>query len=213
MKHIKAVVFDMDGVLVDAREWHYLALNKALELFGFAITLEDHESIFDGLPTRKKLEIISTKNGLPDSLHSFINELKQKYTIELVHKYCRPTFKHEYALQQLKQADYKIGLASNSIMATINLMMEKTSLKKYLDSVISAENVVNGKPDSEIYVKIFEKLLVDPCEVVVIEDNVNGIIAATQAGAHVLRVENPSEVNIDRILSFIEEIEEQTCSL
>ena len=213
MKHIKAVVFDMDGVLVDARQWHYLALNKALELFGFVITLEDHESIFDGLPTRKKLEIISTKNGLPDSLHSFINELKQKYTIELVHKYCRPTFKHEYALQQLKQADYKIGLASNSIIATINLMMEKTSLKKYLDSVISAENVVNGKPDPEIYVKIFEKLLVDPCEVVVIEDNVNGIIAATQAGAHVLRVENPSEVNIDRILSFIEEIEEQTCSL
>jgi HAD superfamily hydrolase (TIGR01509 family) len=207
MKHIKAVVFDMDGVLVDAREWHYVALNKALDLFGYAITPEDHETQFNGLPTRKKLEILSMKNGLPSSLHLFINDLKQKYTVELIHKYCRPVFKHEFALQQLKQENYKIGLASNSIMATIDLMMEKTSLKKYLDSVISAENVVNGKPDPEIYVKIFEKLAVDPCHVVVVEDNENGIIAATEAGAHVLKVEDPSEVNIDRILSFIEEIE------
>jgi HAD superfamily hydrolase (TIGR01509 family) len=86
-------------------------------------------------------------------------------------------------------------------------MMEKTSLKKYLDAVVSAESVVNGKPDPEIYLKIFEKLAVDPCHVVVVEDNENGIIAATEAGAHVLKVEDPSEVNIDRILSFIEEIE------
>jgi beta-phosphoglucomutase len=207
MKHITAVVFDMDGVLVDAREWHYVALNKALDLFGYAITPEDHETQFNGLPTRKKLEILSMKNGLPSSLHLFINDLKQKYTVELIHKYCRPVFKHEFTLQQLKQENYKIGLASNSIMATIDLMMEKTSLKKYLDSVISAENVVNGKPDPEIYLKIFERLAVDPCNVVVVEDNENGIIAATEAGAHVLKVEDPSEVNIDRILSFIEEIE------
>lgn len=212
MTHIKAVVFDMDGVLVDAREWHYLALNKALDLFGFAITLEDHESLFDGLPTRKKLEILSSKNGLPSSMHGFINELKQKYTIDLVHKYCRPTFRHEYALQQLKQENYLIGLASNSIIATIDLMMEKTSLRKYFDCIISAENVVNGKPDPEIYLQIFEKLNVDPCNVVVVEDNENGIIAATKAGAHVLQVENPEGVNIDRILSFIEEIEELSCN-
>ena len=212
MNHIKAVVFDMDGVLVDAREWHYLALNKALELFGFAITLEEHETLFDGLPTRKKLEIITTNNGLPRGLHGFINELKQKNTIEFIHKFCRPTFKHEFALQQLKQSQYKLGLASNSIMATIDLMMEKTSLKKYLDEVISAENVVNGKPDPEIYIKIFEKLDVNPCEVVVVEDNENGIDAATQAGAHVLKVQNPGEVNIDLILGYIEEIEEQVCN-
>jgi beta-phosphoglucomutase-like phosphatase (HAD superfamily) len=207
VKHIEAVVFDMDGVLVDAREWHYVALNKALDLFGYAITPDEHETQFNGLPTRKKLEILSMKDGLPSSLHLFINDLKQKYTVELVHNYCRPVFKHEFALQQLQQENYKIGLASNSIMATIDLMMEKTSLKKYLDSVISAENVVNGKPDPEIYVKIFEKLAVDPCHAVVVEDNENGLAAATKAGAHVLKVEDPSEVNIDRILSFIEEIE------
>jgi len=207
MNHIKAIVFDMDGVLVDAREWHFLALNKALGLFGYTITLEDHETTFNGLPTRKKLEILSKNNGLPGSMHGFINDLKQKYTVELVHERCRPTFKHEFALQQLKKADYKIGLASNSINATIDLMMEKTSLKRYLDAVISAESVANGKPDPEIYLKIFETLAVNPCEVIVVEDNDNGIIAATLAGAHVLKVDSPEEVTIDRIFGFIEEIE------
>lgn len=53
---IKAVLFDMDGVLIDAREWHYDALNQALALFGFAITRQEHENYYDGLPTRVKLQ-------------------------------------------------------------------------------------------------------------------------------------------------------------
>ena len=207
MKHIKAVVFDMDGVLVDAREWHYLALNRALNLFGFSISPEDHLAVFDGLPTRKKLEMLTNQRGLPEGLHDFINQLKQKYTIEMIHEYCRPTFRHEYALQQLRKRNYKLGLASNSILATIDLIMEKTYLKEYLDAVISAENVRNGKPDPEIYTTIFKTLGVEASEVIVIEDNDNGILAATSSGAHVLKVENPNQVNFESIEIFISELE------
>ena len=64
---IKAILFDMDGVLIDAREWHYDALNQALNHFGFHISLESHLSTFDGLPTRKKLEILSKSVNLPNS--------------------------------------------------------------------------------------------------------------------------------------------------
>lgn len=212
MRHIEAVVFDMDGVLVDAREWHYLALNKALGLFGYSISPEEHEADFDGLPTRKKLEMLSARNGLPIQMHEFINVLKQKYTVDLIHKFCRPTFKHEYALKKLKDEDYKIGLASNSISATIELMMEKTALGSYLDEFVSADSVVVGKPSPEIYQKIFKKLEVSPCKVVVLEDNENGIEAATIAGAHVLRVKNPSEVDFDRIRDFIEDVEVNNCN-
>ena len=56
---IEAVVFDMDGVLIDAKEWHYHALNRALELFGFTISRAEHLSTFDGLPTSKKLEMLT----------------------------------------------------------------------------------------------------------------------------------------------------------
>jgi beta-phosphoglucomutase len=211
MRHIEAVVFDMDGVLVDAREWHYLALNKALRLFGYSISPEEHETDFDGLPTRKKLEMLSARNGLPTQMHDFINILKQKYTVELIHKFCRPTFKHEYALKKLKDDKYKIGLASNSISATIELMMQKTALDRYLDAFVSADSVAVGKPSPEIYKVIFSILAVAPCKVLVIEDNENGIKAATQAGAHVLRVSGPSEVDLERISNFILELEANNC--
>ena len=55
---IKAVIFDMDGVLIDAKDWHYEALNKALRLFGLEITRSEHETTYDGLPTKDKLEIL-----------------------------------------------------------------------------------------------------------------------------------------------------------
>jgi beta-phosphoglucomutase len=212
MRHIQAIVFDMDGVLVDAREWHYIALNKALGLFGYTISAEEHENDFDGLPTRKKLEMLSARNGLPIQMHDFINTLKQKYTVDLIHQFCRPTFKHEYALKRLKEENYKIGLASNSISATIELMMKKTALDKYLDEFVSAEEVTNGKPAPEIYEVIFKRFAIDPCSVIVIEDNENGIKAATQAGAHVLRVSDPSEVDLERIHNFITEIEAKNCN-
>ena len=87
---IKAVLFDMDGVLIDAKDWHYEALNRALELFGFAIERQAHLSTFDGLPTRRKLQMLSATQGLPVGLHGLINELKQAYTIELSYSKCRP---------------------------------------------------------------------------------------------------------------------------
>ena len=65
---IKAVLFDMDGVLIDAKDWHYEALNRALELFGYTISRESHLSTFDGLPTRRKLEILSAAHGLPSDM-------------------------------------------------------------------------------------------------------------------------------------------------
>ena len=79
MSKIKAVIFDMDGVLIDAKEWHYEALNRALNLFGHEINRFDHLHTFDGLPTRTKLELLSTERGLSRRLHGFLNKMKQKY--------------------------------------------------------------------------------------------------------------------------------------
>ena len=79
MGKIKAVIFDMDGVLIDAKDWHYEALNRALELFGYTISRYDHLVTYDGLPTRKKLEMLTKERDLPKELHSFINEMKQQF--------------------------------------------------------------------------------------------------------------------------------------
>lgn len=204
---IKAVIFDMDGVLIDAKDWHYEALNRALEMFGYHINRYDHLVSFDGLPTKDKLEMLTIDKGLPRGLHKFINELKQIFTIELGNTNCKPNFKHEYALSKLKSDGYKLAVASNSIRSTVKMFMEKSNLIDYLDFYLSNQDITKGKPDPEIYLKSISMLGLLPEECLILEDNQNGIKAATASGAHVLIVSSIDDVNYDNIKNRINEVE------
>lgn len=207
MTKIKAVIFDMDGVLIDAKDWHYEALNKALELFGFSISRYDHLTTYDGLPTKKKLEMLSLESDLPTELHAFINEMKQKFTMEIVYTQCKPQFIHEYALSMLKSKGYQLAVASNSIRETVDVMMEKSNLTRYLDEMISASDVNYPKPHPEIYQITMKKLCCLPEECLIVEDNQNGIKAAKASGAHVLEVRDIYDVNLTNIENYISRIE------
>ncbi len=207
MAKIKAVIFDMDGVLIDAKEWHYEALNRALRLFGFEISKYDHLVTFDGLPTSKKLEILSLQRGLPRGLHKFINQMKQIYTMEYVYLKCKPKFVHEYALSKLKSEGYGLAVASNSIRHSVDVMMEKADLKKYLDFFLSNEDVKKPKPDPEIYLTAIKKFNLKPDECLIVEDNFNGIKAAEASGAGVLKVNTVYDVNFFNIKKKISELE------
>lgn len=204
---IKAIIFDMDGVLIEAKEWHYEALNRSLNLFGYNINRYDHLTKFDGLPTKDKLNILSAEYSLPLHLHSFINEMKQHYTMEIVHTKCKPLFIHEYALAKFKNEGYKLAVASNSIKNSVVTMMEKASLSGYLEVMMSNEDVSKGKPDPEIYIKTIEHLCLRPEECVVVEDNENGIKSATAAGANVFVVHDVSDVTYRNIKNFIDSVE------
>lgn len=203
---IKAVIFDMDGVLIEAKDWHYDALNRALGLFGHTISKYDHLITFDGLPTVTKLDMLTLEKGLPKKLHEFVNELKQKYTLELVHQHCKPRFYHEYALSQLRSQGYKIGCGSNSVRNSMEIMLEKSDLLKYMDIVVSAEEVSEPKPSPEMYERIISHFNLHPEECLIIEDNENGIKAARSSGANVLIVKAVDEVNIENIIQKIEKI-------
>jgi len=207
MNTIKAIIFDMDGVLIDAKEWHYEALNKALSLFGFEISRHDHLVTYDGLPTKRKLEMFSLEKGLPTGLHKFINQMKQIYTMEITYANCKPVFSHERALAKLKTEGYKLGLCSNSIRNTIDLMMQKSDLIQYLDFVLSNEDVKKAKPDPEIYNKMIDKMNLHPSECLILEDNKNGIKAALDSGAHLLEIQTVNDVNYEAIKHRIMEVE------
>lgn len=207
MAKIKAVIFDMDGVLIEAKDWHYEALNKALGLFGMQISRYDHLVTFDGLQTKKKLEMLSMERNLPQGLHNFINQMKQLYTMQIVYTSCKPTFIHEYALSKLKSADYKLAVCSNSIQATIETMMQKSALLQYLDFYLSNQDVKKPKPDPEIYNKAIGRLQLKPDEVMIIEDNDHGIKAAKATGANVMIVQSVLDVNLDNIQSHIDRFE------
>jgi beta-phosphoglucomutase len=204
---IKAVLFDMDGVLVEAKEWHYDALNRALDLFGLKISRFDHLSTFDGLPTKKKLEMLTLEKGLPRELHDFLNEMKQLYTMEIVHTKCKPKFEQEYALSKLKDMGLKIAVCSNSIRNTVVTIMDKTCLSHYIDIIISNEDVSKGKPDPEMYIKAMNKFNLLPSECLIVEDNENGIKAAKASGAHLLIVNEVVDTNYENIFNKVKEIE------
>lgn len=204
---IKAVIFDMDGVLIEAKDWHYEALNRALGLFGLEITKHEHLTTYDGLPTKDKLVMLSRDKGLSNALHTFINEMKQQYTMDMVHKFCKPMFHHEFALSMLKQDGYKLAVASNSIRNSVEVMLDKAKLLAYLEFFISNQDVKKGKPDPEMYTLAISKLGLRPSECLIVEDNENGIKAAKASGAHVLEVETVYDVNYLNIKQRIKKIE------
>lgn len=205
---IKAVILDMDGVLIDAKDWHYEALNKALCLFGMEISRYDHLVTYDGLPTRRKLEMLTLERGLPQELHEFLNELKQQYTMEMVYARCRPNFSHQYALSHLREMGYKIAVCSNSVRDSVELMMRKAGLLGFLNFSLSNQDVQHPKPHPEIYLSAMEQLKLAPKECLIVEDNPNGIAAARSSGANIMEVSAVSEVNLANILKHIRMCEE-----
>ncbi|WP_421796968.1 HAD family hydrolase [Haliscomenobacter sp.] len=195
MTQIKAVIFDMDGVLIDAKEWHYEALNRALGYFGVEITRYDHLVTYDGLPTRTKLKMLSKEKGLPEGLHTFLNDLKQKFTMEIIFQKCKPIFIHQYALSKLKAEGYTMAVCSNSIRDTVYTMLTKAAILNYFEFFLSNEDVTKGKPDPEMYTMAIHKLGLKPEECLIVEDNEHGVQAALASGAHLYKVESIEDVN------------------
>jgi len=204
---IKAVLFDMDGVLIDAREWHYEALNMALGVFGLNISRYDHLVTFDGLPTSKKLQMMSAERGLPEGLHALVGELKQQYTQELIYRHCRPHFAHQYALSRLGKRGLRMAVCSNSIRNTVETMLTRADLLRHVEFFLSNQDVPRPKPAPDIYSAAIERLGLQPSQCLVVEDNHHGVAAAKAAGAHVMQVTGVDEVSLENILGAITDAE------
>jgi beta-phosphoglucomutase len=201
---IKAVLFDLDGVLVDATEWHYEALNRALGLFGYNIPRYEHLTTYNGLPTRKKLEMLSVEKGFPRGLHTLVNKIKQKYTREEILRSCTPVFEKEFMVHQLKRDGYKLAVCSNSIRESVELMLRGSGIWELFDCVLSNEDVTHAKPHPEIYLAACERLGIKPHEAVIVEDAPHGIEAAKRSGGVLCQVTGFNEVDYERVKRSLE---------
>ncbi len=208
---IKAILFDMDGVLIEAKDWHYEALNKALTDHNIEIiSREDHLTRFDGLSTNQKLDILSKERGLDKKLYQKINDLKQKYTWEIGLKNIKPIALHIKAMEKLKNDGYKLAVCSNSIRKTVDLFLSKADLLKYMDFFLSNEDVKNKKPHPDIYIEAIKKMNLNPDECLIIEDNFNGLKAARASKANVLKVDSILDVDYGNIKNRINQIDKNT---
>jgi beta-phosphoglucomutase-like phosphatase (HAD superfamily) len=209
---IKAVLFDLDGVLVDATEWHFTALNRALGLFGYTISRYEHLTTYNGLPTRKKLEMLSVEKGFPRGLQPLVNKIKQKYTREEILRNCTPVFEKEFMVHQLKREGYHLGCCSNSIRDSVELMLRGAGVIELFDFIASNEDVKNPKPDPEMYLAAFKQLKLEPQQCVIVEDAGHGIEAAKRSGACLCQVTGFNDVDYTRVKSFIESLEKGDAS-
>jgi HAD superfamily hydrolase (TIGR01509 family) len=203
--NIKLVIFDLDGVLVEAKNIHYDALNEALGE-EYAISWQEHLSTYDGLKTNQKLEMLSQQKQLPVETHREIWETKQKLTLQKL-KELKPNQTLQSVMNALVEDGYKIAVCSNSIRKTVLTVLSKLGIMEFMDYIISNEDVQNSKPHPEMYWRAISKMGCLPEETLIVEDSPYGLLAANRSKAHVLRVKNPTEVTYTNIFKKLTEIE------
>lgn len=206
---IKVIIFDLDGVLVDARELHYEALNRALGRFNYTITRDEHLSTFDGLPTNQKLRMLTDLKGLPKNLYDKIWKGKQVQTREIIDKEFTYDERMRTILLRLKADGFKMVVCSNSIRESTKMMLIRKGLLEFMEFFISNQDVLLPKPNPEMFLRAMVKLGVGPKECVIVEDSHHGRQAAFDAGAHLCAVENVEDVTYDKIRSVIDNAAEK----
>ena len=202
----KLVIFDLDGVLIDSKDYHYDALNEALGE-EYAISREEHVSTYDGLPTTAKLELLSKNKGLPAERYEEIWRAKQENTLHIFKTKVDKDYELMGYFQQLVDEGYKIAVASNSIRNTVKIILLRLGLLEFVDIYVSNEDVVRNKPFPSMYWKCMMALGALPDDTVILEDSHIGRQGALDSKCHLVPIENRSDLNqvkIDRIKRILQ---------
>jgi HAD superfamily hydrolase (TIGR01509 family) len=202
---VKLIIFDLDGVLVEAKNIHFEAFNKALG--NFAISWDEHLSIYDGLKTNQKLDMLYERKGLPKEQFTEIWNNKQAYTLQALRN-LKTSPDLITTMTMLNNEGYKLAVCSNSIRKTVLTVLSKLGIIEFFDLILSNEDVKNSKPHPEIYWKAISEISCLPEETLIVEDSPYGLLSASRSKSHILRVGNPKEVTYINIKNKINTIKE-----
>jgi len=176
----KAVIFDMDGTLVDSTRADFFAWQKLFSYYNKQLTFSDYipllgiksgQVVKEFLPVENKEEAEFALTKKLVFFHEFISE-NGIYPVPFA----------DVFLKQLKQYHIPLALATSSRRAKMEMVMEKLNLLIYFDKIVTGGDVKNGKPSPDIFLKAAEKLNMVPENCIVFEDAANGVKAAKNAG-------------------------------
>jgi HAD superfamily hydrolase (TIGR01509 family) len=196
----KLIVFDLDGVLVDSKMIHFDALNDALRALNpdYVITQEEQENIYEGLPTKAKLNLLNKYKGLPEEKFDSVWRLKQDITSMMFSNI--PEDKELIRLLTIiKDNKINIAVASNSIHNTVFDCLNGLGIIDLVDHVISNEDVKHPKPHPEMYWKAMSHFGVIADETVIFEDSLVGKLAARDSKATLIEIKNRADLTEDKI--------------
>lgn len=202
----RLIIFDLDGVLLDSKEVHFLALNTALELIAgkeYIITREEQHSTFEGLPTNAKLKLLHSLKKLPLDIFEAVWKEKQNVTNKLLNNLSIDQELQSH-MKHIKDNNINIAVASNSIRETIDLCLESLGVKNYVDHIVSNEDVKNPKPHPEMYWKAMSYFGCITDDTVIFEDSIVGRLAALDSRATLIPVKNRQDLTYDKIDLAIE---------
>jgi HAD superfamily hydrolase (TIGR01509 family) len=191
---LKAIIFDMDGVIIDSEPLHFKLEKELLEELGGKINKKEHEA-FVGTTDYYMWKTFKGKFNLKYSVEEMIKIKKERF-IENIHKIELVDNFYEFMLKMYEEG-FLMGLASSNNKNAVDAIVKKFQLDKYLKFIISGEEVSKGKPNPEIFLTAAKKMNVKPSECLVIEDATNGITAAKSAGMKCIGLKSSNSGNQD----------------
>jgi mannitol-1-/sugar-/sorbitol-6-/2-deoxyglucose-6-phosphatase len=197
VKGIKAVIFDMDGVLIDSEPLWRIAMMKGFNDIGVVFTEDDCRKT-TGMRFREVVEHWFAHHNITHSTPTQLSEGVIANLIELIRRDGRAMEGAVELLEFLRNKKLPIGLATSSNHILIEAVLGKTQTALYFNEVTSAEFLQHGKPHPEVFLKCAENLKIDPANCLVIEDSVNGVLAGKAAGMTVIAIPDPDHKNDPR---------------
>jgi len=197
MAELKAVIFDMDGVIIDSEPIYFEIERDLFDELGLDISQREHES-FVGMTMEGLWERVTAKYQLEetiqdltrlhkDSAFQYMSEAKELPIVEYIKE----------LLEKLKSRKIKIAVASSSPKNLIEIILTKLNLHDFFDLIISGEEVEKGKPAPDIFTEASRRLNINPNSCVVIEDSTNGVKAAKAAMMKCIGFQNINSGNQD----------------
>jgi mannitol-1-/sugar-/sorbitol-6-/2-deoxyglucose-6-phosphatase len=177
---LNTVIFDMDGVLIDSEPYWQEAGKEVLNKFGIVLTEQQYHST-TGLRTREWINWWFEQFGVDKKYAQEAGDTIVELAIKKIHDEAPVMPGVGYIFPFFKERNFKIGLATSSPVALINVVAEKLNIRKYLLGISSAEELVHSKPHPEVYLNCAHTLGVSPLDCICFEDSFNGMLAAKSA--------------------------------
>jgi len=199
-RDVRAVLFDMDGVLIDSEPIYFEIEQQSFAHFGVTVGEEEHHS-YVGTTLESMWRSIRHRHRLSPPVEELLAYHQERVLSEMGRRELRPTEGVERFVRSLSESKIKAAVASSSSHALIDIILNRTGLRSLFTVCVSGEDVERGKPEPDIFLRAAALLGLAPSACLVIEDSFNGIRAARKAGMSCVGFKNPNSGKQDLSLA------------
>jgi len=191
---LEAVIFDMDGVLIDSEPFHLVVNEKIFKALGINLSEDEYHS-FIGTTHKDMWTTIKNRYNLTQGVPELVNMQVSGNINYIKNEEIEEINGITNLLSRIAHENIKIGIASSSPTEVIELVTNKLGIRDYFSSIVGGEEIKKGKPAPDIFLKAAKRLNAKPSDCIVIEDSKNGVLAAKTAGIKCVGFKNPNSGN------------------